>query len=54
MVIGVEGDEARGAEEVGEGVSAESAGLAAGDACGVAITAAVMAGEGAVAGEDGH
>lgn len=51
VVIGVAGDDVTGAEVVGEEVTAEIAGLAAG---GVAITPAVLAGAGAMTGDDGH
>ncbi len=54
VVIGVAGDDVTGAEAVGEEVTAEIAGLAAGDIRGVAITPAVLAGAGAMAGDDGH
>ncbi len=51
MVIGFAGDVVTGAEVVGEEVTAEMAGLAAGD---IPITPAVVAGAGAMAGDDGH
>ncbi|DBA85098.1 TPA: hypothetical protein ACH3X2_005821 [Trebouxia sp. C0005] len=50
VVIGVAGDDVT---VVGEEVTAED-GLAAGDVRDVAITPAVTAGTGAVAGDDGH
>ncbi len=51
VVIGFAGDVVTGAEVVGEEVTAEIAGLAAGD---IPITPAVVAGAGAMAGDDGH
>ena len=57
VVIGVAGDDVTGAEDVGEGVRAERGGLTAGgdtEAWEAVITAAEVAGAGAMAGGDGH